>query len=243
MTAYEEFKRQCDAEVEAMGRDDEFMVLSRAWMDAANQHKYSYHFEWLGRPIIQYPQDVMAMQEIVWRVQPDLIVETGVAHGGSLILYASLLALLGKGEVVGVDIDIRPHNRQAIEAHPLAERIQLIEGSSIDPQVVSIIRRRTEGRRVIVVLDSNHTHEHVLAELNAYAPLVSENSYCIVMDTVIEDLPLNSFPDRPWSRGNNPKTAVKAFLSRNQSFVVDRSIQDKLAVTVAPEGYLKRVKA
>jgi cephalosporin hydroxylase len=243
MTAYEEFKRQCDAEVEAMGRDDEFMVLSRAWMDAANQHKYSYHFEWLGRPIIQYPQDVMAMQEIVWRVQPDLIVETGVAHGGSLILYASLLALLGKGEVVGVDIDIRPHNRQAIEAHPLAERIQLIEGSSIDPQVVSIIRRRTEGRRVIVVLDSNHTHEHVLAELNAYAPLVSENSYCIVMDTVIEDLPVNSFPDRPWSRGNNPKTAVKAFLSRNQSFVVDRSIQDKLAVTVAPEGYLKRVKA
>jgi cephalosporin hydroxylase len=243
MTAYEEFKRQCDAEVEAMGRDDEFMVLSRAWMDAANQHKYSYHFEWLGRPIIQYPQDVMAMQEIVWRVQPDLIVETGVAHGGSLILYASLLALLGKGEVVGVDIDIRPHNRQAIEAHPLAERIQLIEGSSIDPQVVSIIRRQTEGRRVIVVLDSNHTHEHVLAELNAYAPLVSENSYCIVMDTVIEDLPVNSFPDRPWSRGNNPKTAVKAFLSRNQSFVVDRSIQDKLAVTVAPEGYLKRVKA
>jgi cephalosporin hydroxylase len=243
MTAYEEFKRQCDAEVEAMGRDDEFMVLSRAWMDAANQHKYSYHFEWLGRPIIQYPQDVMAMQEIVWRVQPDLIVETGVAHGGSLILYASLLALLGKGEVVGVDIDIRPHNRHAIEAHPLAERIQLIEGSSIDPQVVSIIRRRTEGRRVIVVLDSNHTHEHVLAELNAYAPLVSENSYCIVMDTVIEDLPVNSFPDRPWSRGNNPKTAVKAFLSRNQSFVVDRSIQDKLAVTVAPEGYLKRVKA
>jgi cephalosporin hydroxylase len=243
MTAYEEFKRQCDAEVEAMGRDDEFMVLSRAWMDAANQHKYSYHFEWLGRPIIQYPQDVMAMQEIVWRVQPDLIVETGVAHGGSLILYASLLALLGKGEVVGVDIDIRPHNRQAIEAHPLAERIQLIEGSSIDPQMVSIIRRRTEGRRVIVVLDSNHTHEHVLAELNAYAPLVSENSYCIVMDTVIEDLPVNSFPDRPWSRGNNPKTAVKAFLSRNQSFVVDRSIQDKLAVTVAPEGYLKRVKA
>jgi cephalosporin hydroxylase len=243
MTAYEEFKRQCDAEVEAMGRDDEFMVLSRAWMDAANQRKYSYHFEWLGRPIIQYPQDVMAMQEIVWRVQPDLIVETGVAHGGSLILYASLLALLGKGEVVGVDIDIRPHNRQAIEAHPLAERIQLIEGSSIDPQVVSIIRRRTEGRRVIVVLDSNHTHEHVLAELNAYAPLVSENSYCIVMDTVIEDLPVNSFPDRPWSRGNNPKTAVKAFLSRNQSFVVDRSIQDKLAVTVAPEGYLKRVKA
>jgi cephalosporin hydroxylase len=243
MTAYEEFKRQCDAEVEAMGRDDEFMVLSRAWMDAANQHKYSYHFEWLGRPIIQYPQDVMAMQEIVWRVQPDLIVETGVAHGGSLILYASLLALLGKGEVVGVDIDIRPHNRQAIEAHPLAERIQLIEGSSIDPQVVSIIRRRTEGRRVIVVLDSNHTHEHVLAELNAYAPLVSENSYCIVMDTVIEDLPVNSFPDRPWSRGNNPKTAVKAFLSRNQSFVVDSSIQDKLAVTVAPEGYLKRVKA
>jgi cephalosporin hydroxylase len=154
-----------------------------------------------------------------------------------------LLALLGEGEVVGVDIDIRPHNRQAIEAHPLAERIQLIEGSSIDPQVVSIIRRRTEGRRVIVVLDSNHTHEHVLAELNAYAPLVSENSYCIVMDTVIEDLPVNSFPDRPWSRGSNPKTAVKAFLSRNQGFVVDRSIQDKLAVTVAPEGYLKRVKA
>jgi cephalosporin hydroxylase len=196
----------------------------------------------MGRPIIQYPQDMIAMQEILWDVRPDLIIETGIAHGGSLVYYASLCQLMGHGEVLGIDIDIRPHNRAAIESHPMAGRIRMLEGSSIDAGMVERVREAARGKRVLVVLDSNHTHAHVLAELEAYAPLVSVGSYCVVFDTVVEDMPSDAFPDRPWGVGDNPKTAVHAFLARDDRFEIDRDIEAKIQITVAPDGYLKRVR-
>jgi cephalosporin hydroxylase len=211
--------------------------------------KYSYNFSWLGRPIIQYPQDIVAMQELIWRIQPQLIVETGIAHGGSLIFSASMLELNSicggpkDGEVVGVDIDIRAHNRKAIEAHPLYRRISMIEGSSIAPEVIRQIAQKAQGKqRVLVCLDSNHTHEHALAELEAYAQLTSVGSYCVVFDTLIEDMPADAYPDRPWGPGNNPKTAVWEYLKRHPEFEIDKSFDGKLLITVAPNGYLKRVR-
>lgn len=227
----------------------------RQWHDASRRFDYQYMFEWLGRPIIQDPQDICAIQELIWRVQPDLVVETGIAHGGSLVLSASILAAISQGEllagraakprrVVGIDIDIRAHNRAAIEAHPMAHRIDMLQGSSIAPEIIAEVHARAaKYQRVLVFLDSNHTHEHVLAELEAYAPLASEGSYCVVFDTVIEDLPAGMYPDRPWDVGNNPKTAVHEFLSRNKNFVVDEDMDAKLLISVAPGGYLRRIKA
>lgn len=203
--------------------------------------KYSYNFSWMGRPIIQYPQDMIAMQEILWKVRPDLIVETGIAHGGSLVYYASLCELIGHGEVLGIDIDLRAHNRVALETHPMAKRIRLLQGSSTDPAIVEQVRAQAAGKRVLVVLDSNHTHDHVLAELEAYAPLVSIGSYCVVFDTVVEDLPAGLYPERPWDVGNNPKTAVHEYLRRDNRFEIDRDIEAKIQITVAPDGYLRRV--
>lgn len=249
MNEYLKFKEAVAAEAAAMGADESLLSSSRSWMNAANAMKYSYHFEWMGRPIIQYPQDIIATQEIIWSVKPDLIIETGIAHGGSLIFSASMLelnALAGgpaDARVLGIDIDIRAHNRAAIEAHPLSRRIDMIEGSSVAPDIVAKVRSTAAGRKaVLVLLDSNHTHEHVMAELNAYAGLVTAGSYCVVFDTVIEDLPTDSFPDRPWGKGNNAKTAVHAFLAENKNFEIDKSIQNKLLITVAPDGYLKRVR-
>ena len=202
------------------------------------------NFSWLGRPLIQLPTDAMAVQELVWAVRPDLIVETGLAHGGSLILSASILELLGHGEVVGVDIEIRAHNRKAIESHSLAKRITLIEGSSIDPSVIAQVQARAAGKaRVLVLLDSSHTHEHVLAELDAYAPMVSIGSYCVVFDTFVEDMPDDFlWLDRPWGKGNNPKTAVRHWMQSHPQFEIDRSIEDRLLITSAPEGFLRRIR-
>ena len=229
--------------VGAMSQDAALRDLTRDWFVRACRHEYSYHFRWLGRPIIQFPQDIVAMQEIVWEVKPDRIVETGVARGGSLILYASLLELIGgDGRVIGVDLDIRPHNRIEIERHPLARRIDLIQGSSVDPEVAGRVRTMAAGRRTLVVLDSHHTHDHVLRELQLYAPLVPSGSYLVVFDTVIEEMPEDSFPDRPWGRGDNPRTAVEAFLKTTDRFVVDEEIEQKLLITVAPGGYLRCVK-
>ena len=218
----------------------------------SHQLQYSYNFSWLNRPIIQYPQDIVAFQEIVSAVKPDLIIETGIAHGGSLALSASLLCILDVMEgldprqsprkVVGVDIDIRPHNRKALDEHPLRFKMELIEGSSIDPEIIQQVRSHADGvDRVLVSLDSNHTREHVLAELNAYADLVSVGSYCIVFDTVIEDLPAGSFPDRPWDVGNNPKTAVHEWLKTHPEFQADNEIDNKLLISVAPNGFLKKI--
>lgn len=253
------FQDEIEERVQAYGQDEELKQAARRFLLAATLPKYSYNFSWLGRPIIQYPPDIIAMEEIIWSVKPDLIIETGIAHGGSLIYYASLLALLDLCEaaqngsmvdprvssrrVLGIDIDIRAHNRAALEAHPLYSRIRMIEGSSIDPEIVAQVRRIAAGyQRVLVCLDSNHTHDHVRAELEAYAPLAGVGSYCVVFDTLIEDLPADLFPDRPWGPGNNPKTAVREYLKSHPEFEIDTSIQHKLLITVAPDGYLKRVR-
>ena len=236
------FLEEVRRNIEGLKNDRELKDLSRLWLRSSAKHRYSYNFTWMGRPIIQYPQDVLALQEIVWSVQPDLIIETGIAHGGSLVFHASLLELIGRGEVIGIDIEIRPHNREAIEQHPMFRRIRMIEGSSTAPQIVDEVQRLARGHRVLVVLDSNHTHAHVLAELEAYAPLVAPGSYCVVMDTIIESLPADAFPDRPWGKGNNPWTAVHAYLEADDRFEIDTEIQDKLLVTVAPDGYLKRIR-
>jgi len=227
--------------VARMAADPSLRELSRRWFDRSCEYRYSYNFRWMGRPIIQYPQDMIAMQEIIWDVRPDVIVETGVAHGGSLIYYASLLQLLGgEGRVVGVDIEIRPHNRTAIEAHPMASRITLIEGSSVAPDVVTAVRKLASGARtVLVVLDSNHSHAHVLQELHAYSPLVTRGSYLVVFDTVVEDMDPELVKGRPWSRGDNAKTAVHEFLRGNRRFEVDHALENQLLLTVAPDGYLK----
>lgn len=269
MTAEQQFAEECRREVVEQGADESFLRLSREWLIRSGELKYSYHFSALGRPVIQYPQDMVAVQEIIWTVKPDVVVETGIAHGGSLILSASMLALLDlceateRGEmvdprrprrkVVGIDIDIRPHNRAAIEAHPLSNRIQMIEGSSIDPAIIAQVKSRIgSGQRVMVFLDSNHTHDHVLEELEAYAPLTSKGSYCVVFDTVVEDMPDEMFRERPWSRGDNPKTAVWEYLRRLKtegrhdsngesfSLEIDKALEGKLMLTVAPDGYLYR---
>jgi cephalosporin hydroxylase len=230
--------------IEKLASSPETKSLGKEFVAKVNPLKYSYNFTWLGRPIIQYPQDIVAMQEIIWSVRPNLIIETGVAHGGGLVFYASMLELLGgDGLAVGVDIEIRPHNRAAIEKHPMFKRIRMIEGSSTDPRVVKQVSELARGRRpVLVVLDSLHTHAHVLKEMELYSPFVTNGSYLIVFDTIIEDLPAGSFPDRPWDKGNNPKTAVWEFLKKNDRFVIDHYYPDKLLVTVAPDGYLKCVK-
>jgi cephalosporin hydroxylase len=209
----------------------------------SNRAQYSYNFSWMGRPIIQYPQDMIAMQEIIWEVKPDLIIETGIAHGGSIIYYASLLELIGKGRVLGIDIDIRPHNRKEIAKHPMYKRINMIQGSSISPEIIDEVKKYAVlAKSVIVCLDSNHTHEHVLSELNLYSSFVSQGSYLIIFDTIVEDMPDNYLPGRPWKKGNNPKTAVIDFLEKNHSFEIQKQIDTKLLISVAPGGYLKRVK-
>ena len=208
----------------------------------SNKAKYSYNFSWMGRPIIQYPQDMIAMQELIWEIKPDLIIETGIAHGGSLIYYASLMELIGKGEILGIDIDIRDHNRAEIESHPMAKRIKMIQGSAIDEDIIKRVEEIAEGKKTIMVcLDSNHTHDHVLKELELYNKFVSKDSYLIVFDTIVEDMP-ESMYDRPWDVGNNPKTAVWDFLKKNHDFHIDKNIDNKLLISVAPEGYLKRIK-
>jgi cephalosporin hydroxylase len=234
-----------DRSRQSMAKDASFRELSLEWMRRSIEHRYSYQYDWMGRPIIQYPQDIAAVQEIIWRTRPDLIVETGVAHGGSIIFSASMLELLGgDGRVVAVDIDIRRANRREIEAHPMSTRITLIEGSSIDEAIVTQVRQLAEGRsRVLVLLDSNHTHDHVLRELELYSPLVQPGSYVVVFDTIIEDMPEGFYADRPWDRGDNPKTAVHEFLRRNGRFEIDRDLLDKLWITVCPDGYLRCVKS
>ncbi len=259
MNPIDQFKKDVKENIANMSNDKALQDLSQKWLRDVFPYKYGYNFKSLGRPIIQMPQDIIAMQEIIWQIRPDLILETGIAHGGSLILSASMLSMLdycdaveagkildpksSKRRVLGVDIDIRTHNRRAIEAHPLAHKIEMIQGSSIAPDVIEEVHRRAKKyERILVCLDSNHTHKHVLSELEAYAQLVSVGSYCCVFDTLIEDIPADMFHDRPWEPGNNPKTAVRAFLKTDDRFVVDKDIEKKLLLTVAPEGYLKRIK-
>lgn len=244
MNEVTKFFTEVAANIEGLKVDRDLQALSRIWLRLSARHRYSYNFTWLGRPIIQYPSDVLALQEIIWKVKPDLIIETGVAHGGSIIFYASMLELLaGDGRVVGIDIDIRQHNRAEIEHHPMSKRITLLEGSSTSDVIVAQVSKLAHDRkRVMVILDSSHTHEHVLQELDLYSPLVCKDSYLIVLDTIVEDMDENAFPDRPWGKGNNPRTAVTEFLRRNDRFQIDHDIEAKLLITVAPDGYLKCVK-
>jgi len=231
------------AHIAAMQADPELKRLRREMIRAIAKYRYSYNFTWHGRPIIQLPDDVLAIQELIFRVKPELIVETGVAHGGSIAFSASILELIGRGSVVGVDIEIRKHNREALEKHPLRKRFQLIEGSSIDERTAAQVKAIAAGKKpVMVILDSNHTHDHVLSELELYSPLVGKGSYLLVLDTIVEDMDEGSFPDRPWGKGNNPKTAVHAFLAKNDRFVIDKEVEDRLLFTVAPDGFLRCVK-
>lgn len=266
----QQFYDEVKSNINNLSIDMNLHAITSNWINCSAQSKYTYNFRWLDRPIIQYPQDIVAMQEITWQVKPDLIIETGIAHGGSIIFSASMLALLdiaetiatGKGtmdpnrserKVLGIDIEIRPHNRAAIESHPMFSRIQMIEGSSIDPDVIEQVHGIAKNyKKILVCLDSMHTHDHVLAELEAYAHLVAPGSYCVVFDTIIEDMPADAFPDRPWGPGNNPKTAVHEYLrsltedgrvaadGKPLRFEADKMIENKLLITVAPDGYLRR---
>jgi len=243
------FDAEVNARIEANGEDEPLKDASRRFMLASMKSKYSYNFSWLGRPIIQYPQDMVAMQEIIWRVRPDLIIETGIAHGGSLIFYASLLELNAAcggpadAHIVGIDIEIRPHNRREIEAHPLFRRISLLEGSSISRQMVERVLQMASGRRsILVCLDSNHAHAHVLEELEAYARLSTPGSYCVVFDTIVEDIPKELSADRPWGPGDSPKSAVAEFLQKHPEFEHDRRIDQQLLISVNPRGYLRRIR-
>ena len=241
----QEFVEERKIRVASNGNNEDLLEAAKAFNTASNKAQYSYNFSWMGRPIIQYPQDMIAMQELIWELKPDLIIETGIAHGGSLIYYASLLELIGNdGYVLGVDIDIREHNKLEIENHPMFKRIKMIQGSAIDTALVSQVAEHAKSKkRVLVCLDSNHTHDHVLSELELYAPFVTLDSYIVVFDTIVENLPEGYFANkRPWGIGNNPMTAVHAFLAKNDAFVIDAAIDNKLLISVAPSGYLKKVK-
>lgn len=243
MNPIQQFENKRRNNIKKIDKDKRLKSLALKFYTGFTKYNYQYNFNWLWRPIIQIPQDIVAMQEVIWEVKPDLIIETGIAHGGSLIFYASMLELIGKGEILGIDIDIRKHNRKKIEKHKMFKRIKMIEGSSIDKKVikkvVSIVKKH---KKIMVCLDSLHTHKHVLEELNLYSRFVSPGSYLIVFDTIIEYMPKGFFKDRPWDKGSNPATAVKAFLKKNKNFIVDGKIENKLLITAAPGGFLKRIK-
>jgi len=244
MNPIEQFKLERAADIKKMSADVELKSKSIEWMIKADKYKYTYNFTWLGRPIIKFPNDIVVMQEIIWDVKPDLIIETGIAHGGSIIFSASMLELIGNdGLVVAVDVDIRKHNRAEIERHPLSKRILMFEGDSVSGEAVGRIKEiATSRERVMVFLDSLHTHEHVLKEMNLYSPLVTIGSYMVLPDTFIEYFPKSYYEDRPWDVGNNPMTALTEFLSSNDNFIIDKERSDKLMITEAFDGYLRRIK-
>lgn len=257
MNAYDdskEFKTNCASQITQQGKSQELVDLTKAWVRKAAEFNYSYHFEWLGRPIIQHPEDMVGVQQLLWNIKPSIIIETGIARGGSLIFYSSILELIAmcggpqQARVIGIDVDIRDHNKREILNHPMSKRIEMIEGSSVDDRVLSEVTGFiSDDDTVLVCLDSLHTHDHVLEELRLYAPLVSKGSYCVVFDTIVEDMPDDAYPNRPWGIGNNPKTAVHQFLEEQQAqpgearFEIDKAIENQLLITVAPDGFLKRI--
>ena len=239
----EEFDKRNQKFVNSMNKNKSLLKKSKDWIDNVFDYEYVYHFRWLGMPIIQFPQDMVALQELIWKIKPDFIIESGIARGGSLIFHASILEFLKHGKVIGIDIDIREHNRKEIEKHPLFKRIKLIEGSSIDDSVIDKIKKIIKDKKkIMVLLDSHHTEQHVLEELKKYSSFVNSDSYIIVFDTVIEDLTKHHSTNRPWGKGNNPRTAVSKFLKNNKRFKIDKQIQKKLLITSCPDGYLKCIK-
>jgi len=245
----EQFRLEAVERAKSYQQDDKLQQARQIFHNEQARVKYAYNFFWLGVPILQEPQDIQVWQEIIWTVKPDLIIETGIAWGGSIIFSASMLTLLeacgaiDKGDVIGIDIDIRSHNKGNILSHPMSKKITMLEGSSIDENIVKrVVDLAKNKKNILVCLDSNHTHDHVLAELRAYAPLIGVGSYCIISDTGVEDLPSGATADRPWGKGNNPKTAVWEFLKENDNFEIDKVIESKLLLTCSPDGFLKRLK-
>ena len=242
------FKKQSKAEVNKQSKDKKFINISKKWLLESHRLKYTYHFNWFGIPIIQYPSDIVGVQEIIYKIKPDLIIETGIAHGGSVIFHSTILDMLSqndkkKRKVVGIDIDIRKHNLKRIKKHYFNKNLILIEGSSIDQKVKKRVYKIAKNKKTImVILDSNHSSKHVYEELSFYSKFVTKNSYCIVFDTIVEDLPNKFVKNRPWSKGNNPLTAVKLFLKGNKSFKIDNEIDNKLMISSAKNGFLKRIK-
>ena len=252
------FENECSEESYKQARDKSFVKLSDSWLNKSWRHKYTYHFKWMDRPIIQMPQDILALQEIIWKVKPDLIIETGIAHGGSICLSASLLALLEMEDnynktdlnkikrnrkVVGIDVDIRKHNKEKLNNHFLSEKMVMIEASSVDLKTFEKVKKISRDySNILVILDSNHTDEHVLKELNLYVSLVSQNTYCIVFDTIIEKMDDAFSKDRPWSKKNSPKSAIEKFLKANESFEIDHSVDARLMLSMAPGGFLKKIR-
>lgn len=237
-----QFRQEQIGNIRRLGKNKKLKKLGLDFTVESLRNKYSYNFDWLGRPIIQHPQDIVVVQELIWKIKPDLVIETGIAHGGSLVLSASILELIGRGKVLGIDIDIRKHNRVEIERHKMFKRITMIEGSSVDEKVMEKVRSLARGKRVLIFLDSNHSHEHVSRELELYSPLVSKGSYIVAFDTIAEYMPKGSIVNRPWGKGNSPATAVLEFLKKNKNFVVDRDIDNKILISAAPGGYLKKIK-
>ena len=239
----EEFEQRNKKFINLMNKNKSLLKKSKDLIDNVFDYEYVYHFRWLGRPIIQYPQDIIGLQELMWKIKPDLIIETGIARGGSLIFSASILEMIGKGKVIGIDVEIRKQNKIEIQKHHLFKRIIMLEGSSLDEKIVKKVYRLARGKKkILLLLDSFHTHDHVLRELNLYSNLIRKDNYILVFDTIIEDMPKNTFPNRPWGKGNNPKTAVKEFLKINKNFKLDRKMEEKLLITSCPNGLLKRVK-
>lgn len=238
-----EFERSKREAAARMAADESLAARALDLNAAADRHDWSYQWTWLGLPVIQMPPDIVVLQEVIWETRPQLVIETGIARGGSLVLYASILELVGEGEVLGIDVDIRAHNREAIEAHPLAKRIRMIEGSSLDDDVVAQARAAAANvERVMVVLDSNHTHAHVLAELRAYGPLVTVSQFLVVADTFVEQIPAQGHRPREWGPGDNPATALGAWLDEVDDFAPDPFVNAKLLLTASPGGYLRRVR-
>lgn len=245
MNDFKEFEQFVANNIDELGKSERCKKASLEWLSATGAHYYSFNFRWMGVPVLQQPADLVALQEIIWDVKPDLIIETGVARGGSLVYYASMLHMMGiEGDVLGIDIDIRTHNYGTIKRHPMSRYISLLEGDAVSAEMgEKVVEFAREKERVLVILDSNHTHEHVLKELSMYAPLVTKGSYCVVFDTIVEDLAdTNEYGDRPWGKGDNPKTAVWEYLKDNDDFIIDSKLEDKLQISVCSDGYLKRLK-
>jgi len=245
MSNAEEYITNRDLQVEKNLHDTDLKMATHIMADNLIRTNYIKNFTWLGRPVLQYPTDLMVVQELIWQIKPNIIIETGLAMGGSAVFFSSILSCLGNGgQVVSIDVDIRKDAREALVPHPMADRITMIEGSSIDEKVVEQVRRKIHpGMAIMVVLDSNHTEEHVMKELYLYSPMVTIGSYLIVQDTAIEiwDEKYPS-PNRPWGKGDNPMTAVKKFLEINNNFMVDKEIGTRALITGSSDGWLKRIK-
>ncbi len=238
-----EFLAERKADIERMRTDEELRELSLKWMLHADKYKYTYNFSWMGRPIIKFPSDMVAQQEVMWRTRPDLVIETGIAHGGSVVFSASMQQMMQipNAEVVAVDIDIRKHNRELIEAHPMARHITMYEGDSTSDEMIAKVKRHLEGKKsVMVILDSSHTEEHVFRELERYGDFVTPGNYLILPDTFIEFFPKGYYANRPWDVGNNPYTAMRRFLEMQNDFTIDREVGGKLMICEGIDGYLRK---